>query len=245
MSYRTAISVPKGGASEAELKIEPQAALLVSHVSSVSQPIVSRHPITVRKGKPTIGRGMVVSTASVMELLASHGLKQPLHWCDDQLLAIGQDGFVWHQPPRIAPMWWIVGGKSVSLRVRWPHLVFSVTRSHGLQIFAHAGEQRPKPADLLYLPPLGNIYGDAGLCWGNIERPPFSPDARGQFEDAIYKSNFTHANARVLSAKAGAAVDDHDRQSLFDYWLRRSGRAPKAVPTDHLVALKLHVKDLL
>lgn len=250
MSYRTAINLKQAGSTPESVRVEPESALVISRATGVAEPIISQHEIIRSSGKHTIARGNVVTLASVMRMLEAQGLRQPMTWCDDTMLAIGNDGFAWHRPSRIAPMWWLVGTDQVSLRVRWPHLIFVVSRAHEFRVYAHAGSDRPKPTDTLYLPPLGNIYDDARLCWGSIKQPQATADARGEFEDAIYKSNFTHPNANVLS-KAGAkglrgiAGMSGDLPDLFTYWKRRAGRSPAAVPREHLRATKLKLRDLL
>lgn len=253
MSYQTDVQIPCAEAQRA-VRITPDFAIVISRASSGAHqidnriaPIVTTHHISAadREAKPQIGPGTVVSAATVKGIFAELGMQQPMTFHDDLVLATGSDGFMWHQPPRAAHMHWLIGSKPARLLVRWPHLLFNVTTTEGLRVYAIAPKGRPKISDPLYRAPLGNIYDNATLCWGSIQQPERSITHRQQFEDAIYATNFTHANAVVLSRAAKIADDQHQRQDLFAYWKARSGNRPSAVPLSHLVTTKLRIGDLL
>lgn len=253
MSYQTEVQIPCAE-TQRSVHIKPDFAIVISRASSGAHqidnriaPIVTTHRISARDGnsKPLIGPGTVVSPATVKDIFADLGMQQPMSFHDDLVLATGSDGFMWHQPPRTAHMHWLVGSKPARFLVRWPHLLFSVTTTSGLRVYCIAPKGRPKPSDAVYRAPLGNIYDNATLCWGSIQQPERSITHRQQFEDAIYATNFTHANAAVLSRAANAATDPQHRQDLFAYWKSRSGKRPTPVPLSHLVTTNLRIGDLL
>lgn len=253
MSYQTDVSVPCMDAPR-NVQIKPDLAIVISRAEAKSYgqpcrigPIVTTHTIRTEDGskKPQIGPGTVVSAQTVKSIFADLGMQQPMTFHDDLVLATGTDGFMWHQPPRTAHMHWRVGSTSARLLVRWPHLLFKVSATDGLRVYAITPKGRPKATDPLYRAPLGNVYDNASLCWGSINEPERSITNRQQFEDAIYATNFTHANAAVLARAARVGTDPQNRQDLFAYWKARSGKRPLPVPASHLVPTRLSIGDLL
>lgn len=250
MSYQTDIYLPESNAARS-VQIEPTLAVVISkantgprHDSPRIAPIITSHQVGMVDGKPVIAAGTVVSPQSVRKIFSEIGIRQPMTWLDPSVLAVGTDGFIWHSPSRVAWMHWLVNGKPARVRAHWPHLVFSVSLTGGFRIYALADDAPPRPDTPLFRAPLGNVFEDASLCWGDVHRPDVALENRQQFEDAVFLSNFTHANTTVLSSAANCAERD-SRQDLFGYWRSLSGRKPKAVPLEHLVATQLTVGDLL
>lgn len=252
MTYQTQVMLPCAE-SRRSVTIKPDLAIIVSRAESGAHdidgriaPIITTHRITSERGQsPQIGHGTIVSPANVKEMFADLGIRQPMYFHDDRVLATGADGFIWHQPPRTAPMHWRIGDQRHRLNVRWPHLLFSVSVTAGLRVYAIAPCGRPKVSDALYQAPLGNIYDNASLCWGSIQEPERTLSHRAEYEDAIYATNFTHANATVLAPDAKASGRKDGRQDLFAYWKARSANQPKPVPLQHLLRTRLCIGDLL
>lgn len=78
--------------------------------------------------------------------------------------------------------------------VAHPALVFVATPT-SWRVFALRDSERPSLTTPLYHSPHFNVSADGRICIGNIRMPPApSSDAIGQYEDAFYRSHFTHPN---------------------------------------------------
>lgn len=253
MSYQTRIHAP-GADTVRSVSVEPVAAVVISrahcgrhHIDNAIAPILTYHGI--RRGEPNappiIGDGTVVSAAGLLAVLSEAGFRQHMSWIDPRVLAVGTDGFIWHSPERLSWMYWKIGGNPTRLKVWWPHLVFHVNQATGLRVYAVATKSRPTTGDRLYKAPIGNVYDNASLCWGNIQEPERVLSSIPEYESAIYDTYFTHANARVLADAAKAPADDFRRQDLFRYWKARSASKARPIPVDHLLGANKTVGDLL
>ncbi|NGZ86439.1 PRTRC system protein B [Duganella aceris] len=75
-----------------------------------------------------------------------------------------------------------------------PALVF-VAQPHSWHVFALRDSVRPDLSTPLFHSPHFNVSPDGRICVGNIKMPAApSSDAIGQYEDAFYRSHFTHPN---------------------------------------------------
>lgn len=180
-------------------RVLPERALVISQVEGTSRSILSVHNIRDMQ----LDGGRVVDHTAIPEIVGSLGLLGGLTWCDDSILACGASGVVWYRKACVRPMTWVLNGHRVTRRVRWPTLVFRMGFAGTFHVWATAESRRPTAATALYHAPLGNIFADARMCWGNVPVPAYTMAALPDFESAVYDTAFTHANHPGVLAGGG------------------------------------------
>ena len=85
-----------------------------------------------------------------------------------------------------------------------PALVF-VARDRDWHVFALQESTRPSPETILCHSPHLNVYDGGGICTGNVDLPPaISVEAVAAYEDAFFRSRFTHPNnANAVTYRGG------------------------------------------
>jgi PRTRC genetic system protein B len=118
----------------------------------------------------------------------------------DNLLYTAPNMMAWWAPAVLRKAWFKcedgedgeIGNKDGI--VAHPALVF-VAQPDSWHVFALRDSERPSLTTPLYHSPHFNVWKDGRICTGNIKMPAApSSDAIGQYEDAFYRSHFTHSN---------------------------------------------------
>ncbi|HZR33791.1 MAG TPA: PRTRC system protein B [Nevskia sp.] len=199
-----------------------------------STTLLTHHAVEADKeGRHRLGAGTPVSHAHVIGLLLRLA-KGGAAFLPENVVCASPAVLAWWVPSRRAPQFWRLGNRTYRLQVPWPALYFVAGGGRSLRVFALDGDARPTPGTPLYHAPLGNIYQDGGLCWGNIEVPELAVSSIPAYEEAIYGTNYTHTNfpKNFRSAKGKG------ENELFPFWKKLQGRK-SGFPIRELVPARL------
>jgi PRTRC genetic system protein B len=148
--------------------------------------------------KPFIGAGQPASKAALSQLAQDliPGLATKRTVFPANVLSHDFEHLAWFVPPAAKQLWFNkdeLGGK-VSAKVDLPGLVFFVGHQ-GWFVFAVNSKERPTADTPLYVSPFLNVWAGGKICTGNIDVPKMSsPTSYEAFEDAFFRSYFTHIN---------------------------------------------------
>lgn len=166
-----------------------------------------------------------------------HG--ESVTWVDDSIIATGSRTRIWWRAAMIRPMYFVGGSGTITYRVKWPALVFSVVDGR-FRVFAHAGQARPDQSTPLYHAPLGNFYSDGRMCFGSVRAPSLEREGAAAFEAAVYDTRFSHPNHAGWAKGRGI---DQSQGSLSRFWARRDGG--RGVTKANLSPANITVGELL
>lgn len=149
-------------------------------------------------GRAVIGAGVSLSRASLAKFAqAVDAATAYAGFVPENLLYTAPNMMAWWAPAVTRKAWFKgdqVGIGSLDGMVTHPALVFVAT-ANSWHVFALRDSERPALTTPLYHSPHFNVSADGRICIGNIKMPPApSSDAIGQYEDAFYRSHFTHPN---------------------------------------------------
>lgn len=208
-----------------------------------STTFVTVHDIKRGRKGPVLGAGRLMSEsdkAAICDLLLGNEETADVWW-PSNLLMMNAQKLVWYVVGRKRPMYFINGEKSFQLNLVWPSLIFCYSHARGLRIVAYAGRGRPTSTQRCYHAPLWNIGADTKLCVGsNLTTNVIAPESMPVWEDAIYESNFSHANHDKLlrPAKGG-----RNRQSpSYLAFLRQKAKSGEPIRAREMVPLGMSVE---
>lgn len=127
----------------------------------------------------------------------------------ERLLYTAPNAIAWWLPSQARRVWFkstdpAIG--SVSAVVTHPPLFFLVAND-AWYIAALADNKRPIATTKLYKAPYFNVWDGNEICTGNVGLPSHtSPDAIKAYENAFFRSNFTHPNQTKLVKYPGDAT---------------------------------------
>jgi len=113
----------------------------------------------------------------------------------------------WWVPAAIRHTWFTGterGLGEVSGPAAHPAMVF-VARDRDWSVFALSESARPTPSTILCHSPHLNVYAGGSVCTGNVELPAaISVEAIAAYEEAFFRSRFTHPNnANAVKYRGG------------------------------------------
>jgi PRTRC genetic system protein B len=194
------------------LRLE-QAVLLYHGRSGGS--LATVHEITMVDGSPIIGAGRPMN-AKAARALASALLKRAAHggFLPETVLYLHGDLLLWWVPPTRRHLSFRVdddhaqalGGPERGEMMPMPGLVFAASSS-AWQVWAAKGSARPTLTTPLYQAPFFNVHEGGAICQGTAPRPEGSTvDKIGAWNDAFFRSYFTHPNAsgKLVRYRGGA-----------------------------------------
>lgn len=164
---------------------------------------VSMHPVEYINddlSKPYIGAGQPVSKMVLSKLIED---LNPSTFTQrtilpENILSYDAEHIVWYTLPAKKQMWFRneeFGGE-VTANIDLPGLVFYVVNGTWY-VFAHKLNKRPDADTSLFVSPFLNVWDSGKICTGNITVPKIvSPASTAAFEDAFFRSYFTHINIR-------------------------------------------------
>ena len=87
-----------------------------------------------------------------------------------------------------------------------PPLLF-IARRGKWSVFALRKNERPRPDTRLAIAPYFNVWEGGEICTGNVDLPErINSDSIDAFDDAFFRSRFTHPNQPRLIHRRGGAV---------------------------------------
>lgn len=149
--------------------------------------------------KPYIGPGKPASKLAlsmiVQDLLPSVASQRSV--IPANVLSHDYEHLAWYVPPSNRQLWFRCAdlGGEVTASVDLPGLVFFVGLN-GWYVFATASKERPTAETQLFVSPFLNVWAGGKICTGNINVPKIRGTSTEAFEDAFFRSYFTHINIR-------------------------------------------------
>jgi PRTRC genetic system protein B len=152
----------------------------------------------VEPNRPVIGPGTPLSCAVLSQFAKAVDIATAYAgFVPDNLLYTAPSMMAWWAPAMQRRAWFKSHEKSVGNRdgvVHHPALVF-VAQADALFVFALRMSSRPALSTKLYHSPHFNVYSDGRICTGNVKLPGApSSEAIAEYEDAFYRSHFTHSH---------------------------------------------------
>lgn len=155
-------------------------------------------------GSPMTKRALADFAQAVNITTAYAGFVQPnLVYTSANLLA-------WWVPAAIRTTWFKSEDAAIGNRhgaAAHPALVFIATPGDWY-VYALRESQRPDADTPLLRAPHFNVWDDGRICTGNVALPPaLSADALDAYEEAFFRSHFTHSNSKdAVKYKGGIAA---------------------------------------
>lgn len=194
---------------ESDIELELDAGFLFYKSKTSHHIYATRHPARVINGKPTLLAGAPVTLAQLSDIAEIADRRTSYR-------GFLHERVVYLAPNRLA--WWLPAGQ----RCVWfktqdaigeragvtnhPPLVFIVDRKEWA-VFALRENVRPSASTPLFNAPYYNVWKDGFICTGNVPLPDRIDMASVEsFEDAFFRSRFTHPNNDRLIHRRGGAV---------------------------------------
>jgi PRTRC genetic system protein B len=194
---------------EGDIELKLEAGFLFYKSNSTHHIYATRHPARVIDGRPTLLAGSPVTLEQLSDIAELADRRTSYR------------GFVHERVVYLAPnrlAWWLPAGKrSVWFKTtdaigeragitNHPPLVFVAEREEW-SVFALRENVRPGPGAPLFNAPYYNVWKDGGICTGNVTLPDrVGMESIELFEDAFFRSRFTHPNNERLIHRRGGAV---------------------------------------
>lgn len=172
---------------------------ILLYESSRGSVYATTHAVDVDVEKPSrsvIGAGVPLTRASLTKFAqAIDAATAYAGFVPENLLYTAPNMMAWWAPAVTRKAWFKGDQGGIGDHdgvVAHPALVF-VAQPNSWHVFALLDSARPSLTTPLYHSPHFNVSSDGRICVGNIKMPPApSSDAIGQYEDAFYRSHFTH-----------------------------------------------------
>ncbi|WP_019584502.1 hypothetical protein [Thioalkalivibrio sp. ALE16] len=198
------------------------------------------HPSSDPSLPPAMGSGRALSPEDAKDLAqiltgaTPDRLDPEADFIDGSVLYASARLRSWFVPGRERTMYIQQGRRRIRLDVTWPSLVFAANARGKLFLAATSGARRPHPGTPLYHAPLMNIYASTAVCQGSVTTPAAPAEARAmpEWEDAIFRTWFTHTNhPRTFAGGESGSTAEHIKR-----WreLAKAGRGPKAADMNRL-----------
>jgi PRTRC genetic system protein B len=157
----------------------------VKNVGSAGEP-----RLAIMAGSPTTKEALIQALGSLADEYAITTDIIPT-----QVLSFSQLHLMWWVPAAKRHVYFKSNGVGrVSKVVAHPPLVFYVAKA-GWRVFALKANKRPTGTTKLFQAPYFNLYEDGSVCVGSAAIPPNCTIASiSQWEEAFFKSEFTHIN---------------------------------------------------
>lgn len=174
-------------------------------VYATSHPAVpdAQHP-----GRKVIGAGVPLSKGALAKFADAVGAATAFSgFLPENLLFSSPNLIAWWTPAQVRMTWFKPAGtgklEGAGLAAH-PALVFVATPNDWF-VFALAESKRPTPSTSLRHSPHFNVWDGGRICTGNVELPPtFGAEVIHSYENAFFRSHFTHPNrSNAVKHKGG------------------------------------------
>lgn len=196
--------------NETQPGFELTAAILLYFQKETGRAYATHHGVEIQPGgKPMIMTGSPLTQERLLAWAKALDAAPPLDFIEPHILAKTAEATIWWRPAQMRNLYFDLDknlrptlksiGRKVMRSAPCPAHLFAATRSH-LYIFALASDDRPTPDTVLLRSPIMNIFEDASLCWGNVQKPNLGDrDACSRFEAAVFEGWNTHPNGNQAS----------------------------------------------
>jgi len=183
-------------------------------VYATSHPVVpdAQHP-----QRKVIGAGVPLSKGSLVKFADAVGAATAFSgFLPENLLFSSPNLIAWWTPAKVRATWFKAAGTGKlegAGSAAHPALVFVATPGDWF-VFALAEDTRPTPATRLRHSPHFNVWDGGRICTGNVKLPPtFGAEVIHSYEDAFFRSHFTHPN-RTGAVKHKGGMEQLWRKQL-------------------------------
>ncbi|AIU28361.1 hypothetical protein LV28_18900 [Pandoraea pnomenusa] len=194
--------------SNRDAVLVPRSALVMYRDDGSAHAFATCHPIHFIGDVPHLGPGTALNHDHLADF-AAVAQKQAAYagFVPERLIYTQPNLIAWWRPAGKRHVWFSTGD-AIGQRAgatEHPPLVF-VASHRGWHVFALRTNTRPTPESALFNAPYYNVWQDGRICAGNAQTPKSAtPDSIKGFEDAFFRSRFTHPNQpRLIKRKGGA-----------------------------------------
>lgn len=164
-------------------------------VYATSHPVV---PDAQHQGRKVIGAGVPLSKGALAKFADAVGKATAFSgFLPENLLFSSPNLIAWWTPAQVRMTWFKAAGTGKidgSGQGAHPALVFVATPNDWF-VFALRDSARPAPTTSLVHAPHFNVWDGGRICTGNVQLPAtFGPEVIHSYEDAFFRSHFTHPN---------------------------------------------------
>lgn len=174
-------------------------------VYATSHPAV---PDAANPGRKLIGAGVPLTKGGLAKFADAVGAATAFSgFLPENLLFSSPNLIAWWTPAAVRMTWFKAAGTGKidgQGLAAHPALVF-VARPDDWFVFALAESARPLPATPLRHSPHFNVWDGGSICTGNVKLPPtFGAEVIHSYEEAFFRSHFTHPNRdKAVKYKGG------------------------------------------
>ncbi|WP_454731870.1 MULTISPECIES: PRTRC system protein B [Cupriavidus] len=166
------------------------------------------HNVNIDGKTPVLLAGRAMTLPDLATFAAAAARRTAYHgFIDERLIYAGPNTIAWWTPPQRRHVWFGAGSDlgEVSGPANHPGLVFVATGERWY-VFALRDMFRPTPESRVYVAPYFNVWDSGQICTGNVDLPDRpGPASIVAYENAFFRSNFTHPNQpRVVKRRGGA-----------------------------------------
>lgn len=158
---------------------------------------ITTHAIKETPSGSVIGAGRLLSEFDKQALRDFLNGEEEMKsgWIPENVMMMNSKRMVWYVPSKIRPMHFLTKDGSIHYSILWPSLVFCFDAQKRLRVATFMGNRRPRLDQKLFHAPIWNVDSNGVLCAGsNTTTQQISIEAMQIWEEAIFKSNFSHRN---------------------------------------------------
>ncbi|UVA80442.1 PRTRC system protein B [Pandoraea commovens] len=174
-----------------------------------AQAYATCHPIHIADDVPHLGPGTALTHDDLADFAAVAQEQAAYAGFVPERLVFTQPNLIaWWRPAEKRHVWFATDdaiGERAGI-TEHPPLLF-VASHRGWHVFALRKNARPTPESALFNAPYYNVWQGGRICTGSAQTPKAAtPESIKGFEDAFFRSRFTHTNQpRLIKRKGGAA----------------------------------------
>ena len=188
--------------------LELDAALLF-YRSASGEVYATQHAARIVNDRPVLLPGVPMTLESLADF-AELAAKRTTYrgFVHERVVYFAPNLLAWWVPAGKRRVWFEADGKlgNRSGECNHPPLLFIVNK-RSWSVFALRKDERPDAATKLYRAPYFNVWETGQICTGNVDTPDaINSDSIKPYEDAFFRSRFTHANTDRLIRRRGGAV---------------------------------------
>lgn len=196
-------------ACEADNTLEIEAALLFYRARGNGDIYATQHDVRVVDDRPALLPGVPLALESLAEF-ADLAAKRTSYrgFVHERVVYVAPNALVWWVPACTRRVWFQHSGElgNASGDCQHPPLVFIAAPSKW-SVFALRENARPDAQTALYRAPYFNVWESGEICVGNVATPDtIDSESIKPYEDAFFRSRFTHTNTDKLIKGRGGAV---------------------------------------
>jgi PRTRC genetic system protein B len=190
-----------------ELALET--ALLFYSSPNIADLYITQHDVRFVDGRPVLLPGVPLALENLATFADIAAQRTSYRgFIHERLLYLAPNTLAWWLPACRRRVWFdtdgVIGERAGECS--HPPLLFVVNKRQW-SVFALRTNARPRADTPLCVAPYFNVWDDGQICIGNADVPEgASADNIGAFENAFFRSRFTHTNHDELIHRDGGAV---------------------------------------